>query len=77
MFIELGRAKAGSESGLVATTFMGFVSGKGRNDVMSGCSRELQKFWLSWRAGRRRASQPGDVHHDVKRRSNPHSLVLR
>ena len=43
MFIELGRAKAGSESGLVAATFMGFVSGKGGNDVMSGCSREWTK----------------------------------
>ena len=35
-----------------------------------------QKLWSSWRAGRGRANLPGDDHHDVERRLNPHSLVF-
>ena len=56
-----------------------WVSSQRRAEIVSRLAGSVtgQRLWSSWRAGRGRANLPGDDHHDVERRLNPHSLVLR
>ena len=63
--------------GLVkAWNWSGFMSEKGGNYVTNGCFRDWRKAFVVVAGREGRASRLGEGHHDVKRRWNPHSLVL-